>query len=263
MSKVTDSPVSIEKKGAIAHLVLNRPEAGNSIDVAMAQALRDAAIALDCDPAIRCVVIRGAGRLFCAGGDVRALHAAGDGVSDLLSEITGHLHAAYSRLARLRKPLVIAVHGAVAGAGCGLVGLGDVVIATPAASFTLAYPGIGLSPDGGVSWLLPRLIGMRRTQEWFLTNRRIATEEAAAIGLITRVVAADALDEELYKLANGLAAMPTGALSATKRLLLDGQHSGFEAQLEAEALAISAQGGSREAREGFSAFIHRRPALFR
>jgi 2-(1,2-epoxy-1,2-dihydrophenyl)acetyl-CoA isomerase len=259
---MADGPVLIEREGAAAHIVLNRPDAGNSIDVALARALHEAAIAVDVDAAIRCVVIRGAGRIFCAGGDVHALHAAGDGVPALLTEITSHLHAAYVRLARLRKPVIVAVHGAAAGAGVGLACIGDIVLAVPAASFTLAYPAIGLSPDGGASWLLPRLIGMRRTQEWFLSNRRMAAEEAAAIGLITRVVAADALDENVRALTTGFAAAPTGALDVTKRLLLGGQHSDFDAQLEAEALAIAAQSGSREAREGLSAFAEKRPAVF-
>ncbi|WP_447766063.1 enoyl-CoA hydratase/isomerase family protein [Sphingopyxis panaciterrae] len=259
---MTHGPVLIEREGAVAHIVLNRPDAGNAIDVALARALHEAAIAVDADDAIRCVVIKGAGRMFCAGGDVRALHAAGDGIPALLTEITSHLHAAHVRLARLRKPVIVAVHRATAGAGCGLACIGDIVLALPTASFTLAYPTIGLSPDGGASWLLPRLIGMRRTQEWFLSNRRMTAEEAAAIGLITRVVAADGLDEEVRALATGLAAMPRAALGATKRLLLEGQHSGFEAQLEAEALAIAAQSGSREAREGLRAFADRRPAVF-
>ena len=259
---MTDGPVLIERDGAVAHIVLNRPDAGNSIDVALARALHEAAIAVDADAAIRCVVIRGVGRMFCAGGDVRALHAAGDGIPALLTEITSHLHAAYVRLARLRKPVIVAVHGATAGAGCGLACIGDIVLAVPAASFTLAYRAIGLSPDGGASWLLPRLIGIRRTQEWLLSNRRMAAEEAAAVGLITRVVAADALDEEVCALATGLAAMPAGALGVTKRLFLEAQHSGFEAQLEAEALAIAAQSGSCETRDGHSAFAEKRPAVF-
>jgi 2-(1,2-epoxy-1,2-dihydrophenyl)acetyl-CoA isomerase len=254
-------PVLIEREGAVARLILNRPDAGNAIDVALARALHEAAIAIDIDQTIRCLIIRGAGRMFCAGGDVRALHAAGDRLPALLTEITSHLHAAYVRLARLSKPVIVAVHGAAAGAGVGLACIGDIVLATREASFTLAYPAIGLSPDGGASWLLPRLIGMRRTQEWFLSNRRMPAEEAAAIGLITRVVA-DALDDEVGTLAQSLASAATGAAGVTKRLLLEACQTGLEAQLEAEALAITVQSRTAEAREGLGALAGKRLANF-
>ena len=256
------SPVLLERKGAVAYLTLNRPDAGNAIDVAMARALLEAAIACDIDPSLRCVVIRGNGRMFCAGGDVGRLHAAGAALPALLKEITAYLHAAINRLARMEKPVITAIHGATAGAGVGLAVVGDIALAEPKAHFTLAYSRIGLSPDGGATWLLPRLIGLRRTQELALTNRRLSAEEAAAMGLVTRVVAEGTLEGEVKTLAASLAQSAAGALGRTKLLLLDGATAGFEAQLEAESQSIAAQGAGAESREGISAFVERRQPAF-
>ncbi|HEX7784478.1 MAG TPA: enoyl-CoA hydratase-related protein [Sphingobium sp.] len=257
-----ESPVLLERRGAIAHLTLNSPERGNTIDVAMARALLDAAITCDDDPAIRCVIIRGKGLMFCAGGDVAALHAAGDALPDLLAQITDHLHAAILRLAKLEKPVITAIHGATAGAGVALAAIGDIAIAEPAAHFTLAYARIGLSPDGGATWLLPRLIGLRRTQELAMTNRRISAEEAALIGLVTKIVPQGELASEVETLAQNLAHAAVGALGRTKRLLLDGAETSFDDQLDAESRSIVAQGASIESRQGIKAFAERRQPVF-
>jgi len=254
--------VLFERKGAVAVLTLNRPDVGNAIDVPLAQALLEAAIACDTDDALRCVVIRGSGRMFCAGGDVGRLHAAGDALPALLKEITAYLHPAIVRFARMEKPVITAVHGAAAGAGVGLAVMGDIVLAEPRAHFTLAYTRIGLTPDGGATWLLPRLIGLRRTQDLALTNRRVSAEEAVAIGLITRVVAESTLEHETDALAEQLAQGPVGALGRTKGLLLDAAGAGLEAQLEAETRTIATQGATAESRLGLAAFIERKPPSF-
>lgn len=255
-------PVLFDRRGAVACLTLNRPEVGNAIDLAMARALLDAAVACDADPAIRCVLVRGNGRMFCAGGDVGRLHAAGDALPALLKEIIAYLHPAILRLARMEKPVITAVHGPAAGAGVGLAAVGDIALAEPAAHFTLAYPRIGLSPDGGATWLLPRLIGLRRTQELILTNRRVHAEEAAAIGLVTRVVPAGTLGDEAEALARELAGAATGALGRTKHLLLASAAAALEAQLEAESTAIAAQGATAESRRGIGAFVGRTAPVF-
>ena len=255
-------PVLFERTGAVAWLTLNRPDAGNAIDVALARCLLDRVTAVEADPAIRCVVVRGHGRMFCAGGDVKALSAAGDALPDLLREILSFLHPAIAHLARMEKPVVTAVHGPAAGAGLGLAAVGDIALAEPDAHFTAAYSRIGLTPDGGATWLLPRLIGLRRAQEIALTNRRVAAEEAAAIGLLTRVVAKGALGQEVAALAESLAGSATGALGRTKRLLLASDAAALETQLDAERDHIAAQGGTAEVRAGIGAFVGRRQADF-
>ena len=180
--------VSFSCEGAIATLTLDRPQAGNAIEIPMAREFMELAIRCEGDAAIRCVVLTGAGKLFCGGGDVAAFANAGDQLPEFLREITSYLHAGIAALARMDKPLVVAVNGSAAGAGIGLAIMGDVVLCDPAASFSLAYTGIGLTPDGGTTWLLPRLIGLRRAQELCLTNRKVRADEAASLGLVTRVV---------------------------------------------------------------------------
>jgi 2-(1,2-epoxy-1,2-dihydrophenyl)acetyl-CoA isomerase len=245
----------IERTGAVARLKLNRPEIGNAIDIELARALHQAAIECDKDERVRCVILSGAGRMFCAGGDVRRIYDANAQAPALLKEITGHLHAAVHRFACMNKVVISAIHGPVAGAGIGLVCVTDFALASPSASFTLAYSAIGLSPDGGATWLLPRLIGARRAQDLCLSNRRLSAAAAAQMGLITKVVSSESLGREVTALAERIASGPVGALGATKRLLLDAHDASFEAQLEAEAIGIAARSASDEARIRIAAFV--------
>ncbi|TXC70214.1 enoyl-CoA hydratase [Sphingomonas ginsenosidivorax] len=252
----------VERNGAVAVLTLDRPQAANAIDVTLARALMEAAIRCDEDPGVRCVLLTGSGRFFCAGGDVGSFGDAGERLPALLKEITAYLHAAIARLARMDKPLVTAVNGPAAGAGIGLALLGDIALADPTAHFTLAYTAIGMSPDGGTSWLLPRLIGLRRAQELCLRNTRVGADEAATIGMVTRVTAPDALATESIALAHALVASATSAIGATRRLLLDAQTTPFEAHLDAEARSIATQARTAEGREGIAAYLAKRKPDF-
>jgi 2-(1,2-epoxy-1,2-dihydrophenyl)acetyl-CoA isomerase len=251
-----------ERDGGIAKLTLNRPAVGNAIDVPMARALMEAAIVCDEDDSIRCVLLSGTGRLFCAGGDVGAFAAAGDAIPSLLKEITAYLHMAIARFARMGKPLVTAVNGPAAGAGLSLAILGDIALAARSAHFTLAYTAIGLSPDGGSTWLLPRLIGMRRAQELVMTNKRVAADEAASMGLITRVVEDADLAAEAQAVASRLAAGATVALGKSRNLLLASFAASLESHMEAESRAIAEAGRSSQGREGIKAFLEKRKPNF-
>lgn len=255
-------PVILERDGAIARITLNRPEAGNGLDVPASRALMEAAIACDEDDDVRCVLLTGAGRMFCVGGDVSAFSAAEDKAPALLKEITAYVHAAVTRLVRMPKPVITAVNGPAAGAGVGLAILGDLVLADPAAHFTLAYTAIGLSPDGATSWLLPRVVGLRRAQQLCLQNPRISAEDAEQMGLISRVAAVGTLPEEAGALAYQLADAATPALGATRRLLIDGLAVPLEAHLEAEARSIAALARTPQAREGIAAFFAKRKPVF-
>lgn len=257
-----DAPLLIERDGPVVRLVLNRPKAGNAINVEMAKALMDAAIACDEDPTVRCVVLTGAGRMFCVGGDVKLFSSAGDRIPHLLKELTSYLHSAVSRLARMQKPLVTVINGPAAGAGFSLALLGDIALASRDASFTLAYGKLGLSPDGGSTWLLPRLIGLRRAQELMLTDPTLTTEQAAELGLVTRVCDADTLAAEADRLVEQLVRSAVGAWGRTRELLLATYGASLESHLEAEARAIARAGRSSESREGIAAFAERRPADF-
>ncbi|PIK71576.1 hypothetical protein CS379_18575 [Methylobacterium frigidaeris] len=169
---------------------------------------------------------------------------------------------AVSRLMRMEKPLLVLVNGPAAGAGLSLAIAGDVVLAAGSAHFTAAYGGVGLSPDGGMSWLLPRLVGLRRAQEIILTNRRIGAEEAERIGLVTRTVEDAALASEGAEVAAGLATSATRALGLARGLLADSLSSGLETQLEREARAIAEAGRTPDGREGIAAFLARRKPDF-
>ncbi len=257
MREGMDGPVRLDRRGAVAYLTLNRPDAGNAIDVPLARALLGAVETVRADPMVRCVVLGGNGRMFCAGGDVKALHAAGDRLPVLLREILACLHPAITGLAAMEKPVISAIHGPAAGAGLGLAAVADIALAEPTAHFTMAYSRIGLTPDGGATWLLPRLIGLRRAQELALTNRRVTAEEAAAMGLITRVVPSGRLTEDVNALATTLARSATGALGITKRLLANADGAPLNDQLDAEADAIAVSGGGAESRIGLAALIER------
>lgn len=251
-------PILLDCHGPVAYLTLNRPEAGNAVDAPFARCLLERVKAVAEDPAIGCVVIRGNGRMFCAGGDVKALHAAGEVLPDLLREILESLHPAIELLCGMDKPLIAAIHGPAAGVGLGLTAAADIALAEPKAHFTMAYSRIGLTPDGGTSWLIPRLIGLRRAQELSLTNRRVTAHEAAEMGLITRVVAEGTLPQETEALAQMLATKVPGALGRTKELLHSSSTFTLGQQLKSEIQAIEKQAQCAEARAAIADLVLRR-----
>jgi 2-(1,2-epoxy-1,2-dihydrophenyl)acetyl-CoA isomerase len=168
-----------------------------------------------------------------------------------------------ARLARMSKPLLVLVNGPAAGVGLSLAISGDVVLCARSAHFTAAYGSLGLTPDGGMSWMLPRLVGLRKAQEIILTNRRIKADEAERIGMVTRLVEDERLIEEGRETAVRLAALPLAAVGAARALLQESFSSGFETQLEREARAISMAGASAECREGLSAYFAKRSPDFK
>jgi 2-(1,2-epoxy-1,2-dihydrophenyl)acetyl-CoA isomerase len=259
---MSDGPILFACSGSIARITLNRPAQGNAIDMMMARELAAAALRCATDVSIRCVVLSGLGRLFCVGGDLSLFNEAGDQISGLLGELAETLHTAVSRLARMPKPLLTLINGPAAGAGLSLALLGDVVLAARSAHFTCAYTGVGLTPDGGMTWLLPRLVGLRKAQEMLLTNRRIAASEAERIGLVTQVVDDASLVEEGAHLASTFAQSATRALGATRSLILESLNSSFATQLQREAHSIIAAAKSADSAEGISAFVSKRPPTF-
>lgn len=257
---MSEEPLLFTVEGGVARITLNRPAGGNTIDLSMAQALLQAALRCDHDDAIRVVVLTGNGRLFCAGGDVGSFAAAGEEVPAFLSELAGVLHMAVARLMRMDKPLLTLVNGAAAGAGMSLALAGDIVIAGKSASFTTAYGSIGLSPDGGMSWLLPRLVGMRRAQEMIIAGRRANAEEAESWGLVTRTVDDAELAAEGERQIAALLKASTPAVGAARALLLQSFDGPFDAQLERETRSIARMGGTRECRDAVAGFLAKRNA---
>jgi 2-(1,2-epoxy-1,2-dihydrophenyl)acetyl-CoA isomerase len=246
----------------VARITLNRPDHANSLDRAMGMDLMQVAIRCDEDPAIRAVLLTGAGRMFCGGGDLATFAAQGEGLPSYIKETTTYLHAAVSRFARMDAPLIAAVNGSAGGAGLSLVCACDLVLAAESAKLTMAYTRIGFTPDGGSTFYLPRIVGMRRALELALTNRVLTAAEAAELGIVTRVVPDAHLEGEARALAAELAAGPTAALGGAKRLLYGSFEQSLETQMELEARAIAAASGTADGREGMAAFLEKRAAEF-
>jgi 2-(1,2-epoxy-1,2-dihydrophenyl)acetyl-CoA isomerase len=246
----------------VATVTLNRPDAANAIDLDMGRDLMHAAIRCDEDSGIRAVILNARGKMFCAGGDVKSFAAAEAGLPVVLKELTVYLHAAVSRFARMRAPLIAAVHATAAGAGFSLAMAADFVIAAKFAKFVMAYTGIGFAPDGGSTWVLPRLIGPRRAAELMITNRVLSAPEALAWGLVSRVVEDDRVQEEAGALARTLASGPTAAYGAVKRLLLESGQNGIETQMEREAQEIAATARTEDARGAIRAFVEKKKPRF-
>jgi 2-(1,2-epoxy-1,2-dihydrophenyl)acetyl-CoA isomerase len=253
--------VRAEIVDGVGRLTLARPDAGNAIDLAMARELAEVTTSWSADPTVRAVLLSGDGPTFCVGGDLKAF-APRDDLPAHLTEVTDHVHAAISRLARMDAPVVAAVHGSAAGGGLSLALAADLVLAAASSRFVVAYTAIGLTPDLAGTWTLPRLVGLRTAIDLTLTNRVVAADEALALGMITRVVADDALADEALALARELAAGPTGALGAAKRLLRDALGHDLEAQLALEQRSLATAGGSADAREGIAAFLDKRAPRF-
>ncbi|WP_105969579.1 enoyl-CoA hydratase/isomerase family protein [Streptomyces geranii] len=254
--------VTVEVDGdGLARVELCR-DAGNAIDLAMARGLLEAA--RECEKArARAVLLTGRGRSFCVGGDLKEFAALpGERLAGHLTDVTDALHEALRVLAALDAPLVVAVQGAVAGAGLGLATAADVCLAASDARFTAAYTAIGYTPDAGTSWSLPRLVGPRRALDLLLTNRRVPAPEALAMGLVSRVVAPERLYEEAVEAAGTLARGAAGAYGATRRLVDGALSAGLDEHLDAEARQLAAAAVSTEGREGVAAFLAGRPPDF-
>lgn len=246
----------------LAHLTLSRAEAGNAIGLETARELRDAARACARED-VRAVLLDGEGKSFCVGGDLREFsQLSGESLERHLFAVTGALHEALRTFAALDAPLVAAVQGPVAGAGLGLAVAADVTLAADDASFTAAYTAIGYSPDAGVSWSLPRLLGPKRALDLLLTNRRVPAAEALGLGLVSRVVPAGRLAAEAARVVEALRRGPTAAFGATRRLVAAGPTAGLGPHLDREAAALAAAAASDAGREGVAAFLAKRPPEF-
>jgi 2-(1,2-epoxy-1,2-dihydrophenyl)acetyl-CoA isomerase len=260
------SPLLVERSGTVATLTLNRPDALNTLDFALMDALVAAAAEVAADDALRVVVLRGAGRHFMAGGDLRTF--AGDlakppGQRNAdFRQMIGRLHSAIEHFHRMPHPVVGQVHGAVAGFGLSLMNACDLVIAADDAYFASAYRNIALTPDGGGSWSLPRIVGMRRAMEILLLGERFDAQRALEIGLVNRVVAAAELEGAVAQMVKALATGPVIAIRNAKRLLRESPGRTLSEQLDAEAVSFGACAGTEDFVEGISAFLEKRPARF-
>ena len=255
--------LTVERANHVATLTLNRPDAYNALNLGLGRDLFAASLELDEDPDVRCIVITGAGRAFCAGGDVKDFVDALGRIGAHIKELTTYLHGAVSRFCRSDKPVIMAVNGIAAGGGFSFALSGDLVVATESAKFTMAYSKIAATPDGSSSYFLPRLIGLRRAMELYFTNRVLTAREALEWGLVTRVVPDAELRSAVAALAAELAQGPTKAFGAAKRLLHQSTWESLETQMELEAQAIAASGHTEDFRAGVTAFAQKATPTFR
>jgi 2-(1,2-epoxy-1,2-dihydrophenyl)acetyl-CoA isomerase len=258
--------VVVTRDGPVATLSLNRPDALNALDFAMVDALVESTAALAADSSLRVVILGGAGKHFMAGGDIRSF--AGELRHDPAQRQAGfqkmveHVHAAIETLHRMPQLLIGRMQGAVAGFGLSLMNTCDLVLAADDAYFTAAYRHIALSPDGGGSWSLPRLVGMRNAMEIMLLGERFDALAAQRLGLVNRVVPANELDASALSLARSLAAGPALALANTRRLLRDSWSRSLSEQLQAEAVSFGQCTADADFVEGITAFLDKRRAHF-
>ena len=253
----------VERANHVATLTLNRPDAYNALNMALGRELFTASLELDEDPEVRCVVITGSGRAFCAGGDVKDFVDNLGRIGVHIKELTTYLHGAVSRFCRSDKPVIMAINGIAAGGGFSFALSGDLVVAAESAKFTMAYSKIAATPDGSSSYFLPRLIGLRRAMELYFTNRVLTAREALEWGLVTRVVPDAELRPAVTALAAELAQGPTKAFGAAKRLLHQSTWESLETQMELEAQAIAAAGHTEDFRAGVTAFAQKATPTFR
>jgi 2-(1,2-epoxy-1,2-dihydrophenyl)acetyl-CoA isomerase len=259
---VTDyESIALEQSGPIARITLNRADAANAMNDTMTRELADAARRCD-HGATKVVVLTGAGRFFSAGGDLRAIASSSSTAGHYVKTIADDLHRAISTFARMDAVLITAVNGVAAGAGFSLAVTGDLVLAAESATFTMAYTAAGLSPDGSSSYYLPRLIGVRRTQELMLTNRRLSAGEALQWGLLTEVVDDAELAARVDAVAQQIASGARRSASAVKKLVLMSFTSGLEEQMEIEARLIAECADSADGNEGIDAFLQKRRPEF-
>ncbi|MEQ8314452.1 MAG: enoyl-CoA hydratase [Gammaproteobacteria bacterium] len=258
--------LEVSHHDGIATLTMNRPEARNALSMDMRAMLCDALHDIEQDSSVRCVVLKGTGDHFMAGGDVKGM---GESIKKTPEEIHKEfilrihdLHPIMFAMRRMPKPIIASCKGAAAGAGVSMALACDLIIAAEDAFFTLAYCRIGTSPDGSASFHLPRAVGIKKAMEIALLGDRFDAQTAKDIGMINFVVPSEELESETEKLASRLASGPTHVYGNTKALLYRSLESEFEAQLQAEAESFADCASREDFREGVTAFIDKRDAVF-
>jgi 2-(1,2-epoxy-1,2-dihydrophenyl)acetyl-CoA isomerase len=257
---VVADEVRVDQRDGVLTLTLNRPEVLNALTDAMLGDLHDALRRASRDGAVRCVVLTGAGRGFCAGQDLQEAAAADAGF--LRQALRTRFNPIVLLMRTMDKPVLAAVNGVAAGAGCSLALAADLRLASDRATFIQAFSRVGLIPDSGATYLLPRLVGVGRALELIYTADPLSAEDAWRLGLVNRVVPHDDLIPQTQALAARLAAGPTRAFGLAKRAVAYGLSATFEQALEYEAMLQEVAGRTDDYREGVAAFLEKRPPRF-
>jgi 2-(1,2-epoxy-1,2-dihydrophenyl)acetyl-CoA isomerase len=247
------------RDGAVGLLTLNDPASLNAMTPELLGGLAAAIGEMTSDPTLRALVLTGEGRGFCSGQNLKASESLGN---DIVAGVMRHYWPAFRALRECRVPVVVAVNGVAAGGGFSLAMAGDIIVAARSAKFIQVFSRIGLVPDLGSTWLLPRLIGRQRALELMLLNEPLSAERALEWGLVRQVVDDDSLRDEAMKLAHRLAEGPTRALVATRQLLEESEHASYSAQFRREIEVQAEVRQSEDALEGRNAFVEKRAARF-
>lgn len=258
---MADETVKLERDGAVCRLVLNRPDRLNACTRAMLSELSDALSEIATDDTVRAVVLTGAGRAFCAGQDLMDKGSVEDGraIRDVLER---HYNPIVRQIRTLDRPVLAAVNGPAAGAGCSLALCCDLVVACESARFAEVFINIGLIPDAGSTYFLPRLIGHARALGLAMLGETIDARTAADWGLIWKAVPDNEFADEVGRLAARLAGLPTAAIALIKEAINGGEHHSLEQQLALEAEMQGNAGETEDFQEGRQAFLEKRPARF-
>ncbi len=256
---VADEAIVLTLHGAVAVLRLNEPKSMNALSVRIKAAFERLLPDLLDDDNVRVILITGTGKAFCAGGDIRNM---AERRAIKVRARMRRTQAWSGSLLLSEKPVVTAVNGIAAGAGLSLAMMGDIILASSEARFRASFSALGAVPDLGLLYTLPRAIGMPRTKDMLLSNREVSAEEAAAMGLVSRLVSADHLFDEALAVASGLASGPPVSLGLTKSLLRRTYEGGLEAFLESEAAAQAIAFTTNDFGEGVDAFLAKRRAKF-
>ncbi len=245
----------------VCRITLNRPSVFNSFNKTMALQLQDVLDDCAVNPEIRAVLITGEGKAFCAGQDLaEAIDPEGP---ELKSIVRDHYNPIIIKIRELEKPVVAAVNGVAAGAGANIALACDIVVAKKTASFIQAFSKIGLIPDSGGTYFLPRLVGMQKAMALMMTGDKVSADEAERMNMIYKVFEEESFEEEAMKLAENLAAMPTRGLGLTKKAVNLGLFNSLEDQLDLEESLQTEAGETDDFTEGVNAFIQKRPAVFK
>ncbi|MBP7167917.1 MAG: 2-(1,2-epoxy-1,2-dihydrophenyl)acetyl-CoA isomerase [Bacteroidia bacterium] len=255
------SSILSSTQGGVRLLTLNRPDKFNSFNREMALLLQKELDAAAADKSVRAVLLTGEGKAFCAGQDLsEAIDVNGPGIQTIVRE---HYNPVLEKIRNLEKPVVAAVNGVAAGAGANIALACDVVIAAESSSFIQAFSKIGLVPDSGGTFFLPRLIGFQRASALMMLGDKVSAAEALAMGMLYKVVADDQLKEASLKLATQLSEMPTRGIAYTKMLLNGAMNNSFTEQLSMEEKYQALAGETYDYKEGVNAFLEKRKPVFK
>jgi 2-(1,2-epoxy-1,2-dihydrophenyl)acetyl-CoA isomerase len=253
--------IQFEIKEGVGKMTLNRPEKYHSFVREMALQLQDALDKCNDDKSVRAILITATGKAFCAGQDLG--EATDPNGPDLTQIVQEHYNPIIKKIRNMEKPVVAAVNGVAAGAGASIALCCDIVVATESASFIQAFSKIGLIPDSGGTFFLPRLIGMQKAAALMMTAEPVTATDAVNMGMIYKVFSDDSFEEESWKLVSKLAVMPTKGLGLTKRLLNASYSNNFEEQLDMEDKCQTIAGNTSDFKEGIEAFFEKRKPNFK